>query len=150
MDTVLEDIANHLEFFGYTIEKKERKESANNFNYYASHERYNNIRFFEIYKNYVCFQICFWLDGLTMDTSALAETFNEFNRKSILAKFYYTLDKDGSRVFVYTEAIFIGNYTKPSFGLFYDRFKVDEKDAFESDSYKNCFVTKEESTCMVQ
>ena len=62
-------------------------------------------------------------DGLTMTTSALAETFNEFNRKSILAKFYYTLDKDDSRVFVYTEAIFIGDYTKQSFGLFYDRFK---------------------------
>ena len=150
MDTLLEDIANHLEFFGYTIEKEERKESANNFNYYASHERYNNIRFFEIYKNYVCFQICFWLDGLGMDTSVLAETFNEFNRKGILTKFYYTLDRDDSRVFVYAEAIFIGNYTKPSFGLFYDRFKREERKAMESDSYKNCFVTKEEATCMVQ
>jgi hypothetical protein len=68
----------------------------------------------------------------------------------VLAKFYYTLEKDSSRLFVYTEAIFIGDYAKQSFGLFYDRFKADEKNAFESDAYKNCFIAKEEQTCMVQ
>jgi hypothetical protein len=147
----LDEIANHLEFFGYTIEKKEREDAANSFNYYARHERHYNIRFFEIYKNnYVCFQICFWHDGLDINTSTLAEAFNEFNRKGIVTKFYYTRDKDGSRVFVYAEAIFIGDYTKQSFGLFYDRFKAEEKDAFESASYKNCFITKEEAVCTVQ
>ena len=49
-----------------------------------------NIRFFEIYKNYVSSKYAF-TDGLTIPTSALAETFNEFNRESMLAKFYYSL-----------------------------------------------------------
>ena len=46
MDTLLEEIANHLEFFGYTIEKKERKESDNKFNYYANHESAHEYSFF--------------------------------------------------------------------------------------------------------
>ena len=148
MSTLLDEIANHLEFFGYTIEKKEWKENPDKFTYYAEHEAYTNLRFFEIYKNFVIFQICFYRDELP--TSALAETFNKLNRKSSLAKFYYTFDKDSSRLFVYTEAIFMGDYTKQSFGLFYDRFKADEKNAFESDSYKNCFITKEQPSCTVQ
>jgi hypothetical protein len=148
MDTLLEEISNHLEYYGYTIEKKEREEKDNTFTYYAKHEAHMNMRFFEIYKNYVLFQICFYRDDIP--TSALAETFNEFNKESMLAKFYYSGDKDDSRIFVYIEALFIGDYTKQSFGLFYDRFKRDERKAMESDSYKNCFVTKEEATCMVQ
>jgi hypothetical protein len=72
MNSLLDAISNHLEFFGYTIEKKEREEAPNKFTCYASHEAHYNICFFEIYKNYVCFQICFWHDGLTMNTSALA------------------------------------------------------------------------------
>ena len=150
MSTLLDEIANHLEYFGYTIEKTEREEAPDSFNYYARHERHNNIRFFDIYKTYVCFQICFWHDALGINTSALAEAFNEFNRKGILTKFYYTTDTDKSRVYVYTEATFIGDYAKQSFGLFYDRFKADEKNAFESDAYKSCLISKEEQTCMVQ
>ena len=50
MSTLLEQIANHLEFFGYTIEKKEREDVPDRFNYYASHERHYNMRFFEMYK----------------------------------------------------------------------------------------------------
>ena len=148
MNAVLDEIANHLEFFGYSIEKKESDENTNKFTYYAQHEVQNNIRFFEIYKNFVLFQICFYRDELP--TSALAETFNELNRKSMLAKFYYTFDKDSSRVFVYTEAIFMGDYTKQSFGIFYDKFKTEEKSAFQSDAYKNCFITKEAQHCVVQ
>ena len=150
MSTLLDKIANHLGYFGYTIEKTEREGAPDSFNYYARHEVHNNLRFFEIYKNYVCFQICFWHDALNINTAALAEAFNEFNRKGILTKFYYTTDTDKSRVYVYTEATFIGDYTKQSFGLFYDRFKADEKNAFESDAYKNCFIPKEEQSCMVQ
>ena len=150
MSTLLEEIANHLEFFGYTIEKKEREDVPDRFNYYASHERHYNMRFFEMYKNFVCFQICFWHDGLALNTFALAEAFNEFNQKGTLTKFYYIPDKDGSRVLVHAETVFIGEYTKQSFGLFYDRFKADEKDAFESNAYKNCFITKEEQNCVVQ
>lgn len=148
MSTTLDEITNHLEFFGYTIEKKEWEDNPNKFNYYAQHDVHNNIRFFEILKNFVLFQIGFYRDELP--TSALAETFNELNRKSMLTKFYYTPAKDGSRLFVYMEAIFIGDYTKQSFGIFYDRFKAEEKNAFESDAYKNCFITKEQPSCTVQ
>jgi hypothetical protein len=148
MNAVLDEIANHLEFFGYTIEKKEWEENPDKFNYYVQHEVQNSIRFFEIIRNFVLFQIGFYRDELP--TSALAETFNELNRKSTLAKFYYTLDKDSSRIFVYMEAIFMGDYTKQSFGIFYDRFKAEEKNAFQSDAYKNCFITKEQPSCTVQ
>ena len=148
MNTVLDEIANHLEFFGYTIEKKEWKDNPDKFTYYAEHEVQHNIRFFEIYKNFVLFQLCFYKEDLP--TAALAETFNEMNEKSTLAKFYYTLDKDSSRIFVYMEALFMGDYTKQSFGIFYDRFKAEEKNAFQSDAYKNCFITKEEASCTVQ
>jgi len=148
MNAVLDEIANHLEFFGYTIEKKEWKDNPDKFTYYAEHEVQNNMRFFEIYKNFVLFQLCFYKEEVP--TSALAETFNELNRQGVLAKFYYTLDKDSSRIFVYMEALFMGDYTKQSFGIFYDRFKAEEKNAFESDLYKNCFVAKEEQIRMVQ
>ena len=150
MNTTLEEIANHLEFFGYSIEKIEREDDLNKFIYYASHEKYCNLRFLEVYKYFVCFQLGHWHDEQSTNTSALAEVFNEFNRKGMLAKFYYTQDNDSSRVYVYTEAIYIGDYTKQSFALFYDRFKADEKNAFESDSYKNCFITKEQPSCTVQ
>jgi len=150
MSTLLEQIANHLEFFGYTIEKTEREDAPNSFAYYASHERYCSLRFFEVYKNFVCFQIGHWHDALGINTSALAETFNEFNRKSTLAKFYFTIDEDGSRVFIFTEAVFVGDYTKQSFELFYDRFTAEAKDAFESVLYKNCTITQEEQNYVVQ
>ena len=148
MDAVLDEIANHLEFFGYTIEKKEWKDDPDKFNYYAEHEVHHNMRFFEVYKNFVLFQICFYRDELP--TATLAETFNELNRKSVLAKFYYTIDTDSSRIFVYMEALFMGDYTKQSFGMFYDRFKAEEKNAFQSEAYKNCFIAKQPPACTVQ
>jgi hypothetical protein len=148
MGTLLEEISNHLEFFGYTIEKKEREEDESSFNYYASHEKHNNLRFFEINKDFVLLQMCFYKDELP--TSALAETFNELNRRSVIAKFYYTINKDGSRIFIFIEATFIGDYTKKSFAIFWDMFKTDERTALESDAYKNCFITKKEPNHMVQ
>ena len=39
----------------------------------------------------------------------------------------------------------MGDYTKQSFGIFYDRFKAEEKNAFQSDAYKNCFIAKEQA-----
>ena len=150
MITLLEETANHLEFFGYTIEKTEREDVPDCFAYYASHERYCTLRFFEVYKNFVCFQIGHWHDALGINTSALAETFNEFNRKSTLAKFYFTIDEDGSRVFIFTEAVFVGDYTKQSFELFYDRFKAEAQDAFASDLYKNCTIPQEAQHCVIQ
>ena len=50
MNAVLDEIANHLEFFGYTIEKKEWEKNPNKFTYYAQHEAYTNLRFFEMKK----------------------------------------------------------------------------------------------------
>ena len=149
MSTLLDEIANHLEFFGYTIEKIEREDASNKFIYYASHERYCNLRFLEVYKNFLCFQLGHWHDEHSTNTSALAEVFNEFNRKSTLAKFYFTIDEDGSRVFIFTEAVFVGDYTKQCFELFYDRFTAEAKDAFESDLYKNCTITQEQN-CVIQ
>ena len=150
MDTLLEEIANHLEFFGYAIEKIEREDAPNKFIYYASHERYCNLRFLEVYKNFLCFQLGHWHDEHSTNTSALAEVFNKFNRKSTLAKFYFTSDEDGSRILVYTEAVFIGEYEKQSFALFHDRFQAEARDAFETDLYKNCIITRQEQNCVVQ
>ena len=150
MITSLEEIANHLEFFGYTIDKTEREDVPDSFAYYANHDRYCSLRFFEVYKNFVCLQIGHWHDVLGINTSALSEAFNEFNRKSTLAKFYFTPDEEGSRVLVFTEAVFIGDYTKQSFELFYDRFKAEAQDAFASDLYKNCTISEEAQNCMVQ
>ncbi len=150
LKTLLEEIANHLEFFGYTIEQEERSDTDPRVYYYARHERHSNMRFFEMFSNYVCFQICFWHDGLTMNTAALAEAFNEFNRKSALAKFYFTIDAENNGVYLYTEAIFSAPNAKQSFGLFFDRFKAEERDAFESALFKRCVITKEGQPSSVQ
>jgi hypothetical protein len=147
MNTLLDEIANHLEFFGYTIEKEEPENDADRLTYLAKHERRFNLRYFEMNKNYVLFQICFLTD--LRPTPELSEAINEFNRNGILAKYYCTTNKDGL-VIIYIEAMFIGDYTKTTFGLFYDMFETDHRKARESDAYKKCFITKEEPNYIIQ
>jgi hypothetical protein len=147
MDTVLEEIANHLEYFGYTIEKEEPENDTDRLTYHARHERRFNLRYFEMNKNFVLFQICFSTD--IQPTPELSETINEFNRIGLLAKYYYTTNTEGF-VLIYIEAMYIGDYAKTRFGLFYDMFETDHRKARESDAYKKCFITKQEPTYMVQ
>jgi hypothetical protein len=147
MNDILVEISNHLEFYGYDIVKEEPENNTDHFTYHANHNTHFNLRFFEINESFVLFQICFLTDK--QSSPDVAETINEFNKNGLLAKYYYNTNSDGL-VVIYIEAVFTGDYTKKSFARFYEMFETDHKKARQSDSYKNCFIARNEPEYTVQ
>lgn len=136
MSKTLEQIANHLEFLGYKIEKIEPKKEGDKELVIATHAKNNNMVIFEMLPSFIMFRV-----NLTSERKPSTEmdTFlNDANKKFDVAKVFY--DNEDDNAVLRFEAIYIGEYSKEIFGQFYDMFEKDQKRIVVLDNFSKIFL----------
>jgi|GEM_PF-1081510 len=130
-----EKIRKHLEFLGYTIEKKEPDLEEARARYYAKHGTYYNIHFFETSKNTVLFRA--FIQTSRKANSALDIFINEANKAMTLSRIVYFLDEDSGHVVLVLEAVYVGKYAKDVFGEFHAFYCKEPHQIFNLESWKD-------------
>lgn len=123
MNNNLEQIINHIEFLGYTVEKIKPKEGEYSKIATAIHRDRNNMLILELDTGVFYFKV----NLITKKTSSNFEMdhfSNKLNSCLDLARFYLK-EEDGFICLIF-EAVFIGDYNKTSFSKFIDFFDKDQ------------------------
>lgn len=113
----LQQMADHLEFLGYSTKKLDVGEEREWV--VAKHPTNNSLVFFELLPNFILFRASFSTGK--KHSSEMDVAVNEANKSLNLAKFYYEVEDDGL-VSVKFESIYIGDYSKGVFARFHDFF----------------------------
>lgn len=130
----LKQMANHLNFLGYEIEKLDLKDDKEFV--VARHSKNNNIIFWEMFPNFVMFKV-----SLTTQKKSSAKVdayMNEANKDLDFTKVYYDIDKGVLTLGL--EAVYIGEYVKQTFGQFYEIFEKDQQRFTLLDDFNKLFI----------
>jgi hypothetical protein len=133
--------ANHLEFLGYRIEKKTDTASSENPYFYAYHTTSNNIIVSAFAPNYYLFRtnlIC-----VKPGSAAMADFVNKANKVMDISRFYWEPDTNTKGTNLRFEAIYMGDYSKQTFGLFIDMLRRDQNNILYMENYKKIFLNNE-------
>lgn len=134
----MEKFANHLEFFGYRIEKKIDTEKPY---FYAYHSTYNNLAVYTIAPNYYLFQTL--LLCKQHGSAAMDDFVNKANKLMGVSRFYYEPDANKKGTSLKFDAIYMGEYTKTIFGFFIDELRRDQNAIVYMENYHKIFLGKE-------
>lgn len=130
----LKQMANHLEFLGYEIERLdsegERELIA------ARHAKENNIVYWQIYPNFILFRT--GLKTSKSSSSEIDDFINKINKALEITKVYYEIIDDN--LTIQFEAIFNGKYDKEIFGQFIDFFKNDQVRMCSVEEFNKLFI----------
>lgn len=113
----LREMAEHLEFHGYSIEKVDMENGREWI--LAKHEDIHNQVFLELFPGFVLFRASFYTKKKHSPQMDIAV--NEANKHLNFAKFYYAVDEDNYAT-VKFEATYVGDYSKGLFARFQDVF----------------------------
>jgi hypothetical protein len=133
----LNQITNHLECLGYTIEKREPQQEEDKLVFFAAHSTHNNFIYFELMPNFIFFQV-----GLNCEKNQSPEMhsyINQFNTISNLVR-SYSIPLQNGRALVRLEANYIGEYSKELFSQFYDLLEADQKRFTSLKDFEKVFI----------
>ncbi len=134
MKNTTEEMASHLEFLGYTIQKPQKKEPKNPQIYAATHAKKWNLVFWEIAPELVMFQVSIAI--AKKQTKEMDACVNRANEKLFIAKtYYYLADK---KITLRFEAFYTGQYSKSIFGAFIDAL-LNDVQTFRLQDSQNAF-----------
>lgn len=119
----LRDIANHLEFLGYSISRLELREDTEWV--IAKHEDNNNWILQQPSEGIIFVQIR--LNTGKKHTAAMEKAVNTLNSVLDITRFFYTVDEADGLVEVRIESIYTGKYVKELFSKFYEMVENDQK-----------------------
>lgn len=118
----LQQMASHLEFLGYEIE---RLEIGENKEWVAArHPQSNNYLFFELLPNFILFQVSLRTDKKS--NSKMDEAINKMNKALAISRVYYEVDED-KKVLLRIESVYSSDYQKERFARFRDTFESEQK-----------------------
>ena len=123
MGILVEQIAVHLEFYGYKIEKREPKEAGRQPLYLASHEDRPNMRFYELAPYFVLIGSGF--RSPRGPSPEIGDLLNEVNDRMSVSRAYWKPLEPGPGVIVNFESVYMGVYKKDLFAAFYDMMRKD-------------------------
>lgn len=132
----LKQVADHLEFLGYQVNKFETKEQTDKELMVATHLNNNNILFWEFLPNFVMFKIS--LTTGRKPSAKINQFINAANKKFNITRIYY--DVEDSLVVLRLEAVYIGSYSKEIFGQFYEFFNNDQKSLNLLENFSELFL----------
>lgn len=117
MDTALQNIVNHLEFFGFEIVPRETENSV-----LAKHAMHGSV-FVKAYLGGVLLQQYFRVnDAVAKNRAGFLEAINNLNSSAHLTTYVAgPVDDPHMRM----DGVFLGTYDKKSFGAFLDAYLVD-------------------------
>ncbi|MCK9329519.1 MAG: hypothetical protein M0Q94_06555 [Candidatus Cloacimonetes bacterium] len=126
--SIFDDIKNHLEFLGYTIEIEKAKKDGEKSLLIAMHERKHNILFFNLNQNMLMMRIS--LKTKKKWNNKMVDFTNSSNKVLICTKVFCELE-DGL-VNLEFESIYTGAYIKEIFGNWLDLIEKDIDVLFRS------------------
>lgn len=129
----LKQMADHLEFLRYEIEKLDIEGELEWVA--ARHSVHNNYVFHEITPYFVLFQ-----SGIKLEkeyTSAMAESINVINKVLNITKVYYEVLDDFPVLRI--EAVYVGEYSKEKFARFQDLYEKDQTSMTQLEDFKVFF-----------
>lgn len=132
----LDQIANHLEFLGYKKEITDAKDDKDRPFLIAKHSSKYNIVGIQFDPNFIRFQIS--LTTEKRPTERMDEFIVGANRSANISQIYYDLEE--GKVILRIGAVFSGDYSKESFGLFYDWFQGDVARLYSLKDYSKIFL----------
>ena len=130
----LKQMANHLNFLGYEIEKLDLDKNKEFI--IARHSKNNNIVFWEIFSNFTLCKV--GLKTTKKPTKEIDNFLNEANKALDITKVYY--ETEGNGLILRFEATYIGQYQKETFGQFYEVFEKDQQRFTLLDDFNNLLV----------
>ena len=120
MSKTLDQMASHLEFLGYKIEKfKSEVEGVKEW-LRARHPTKYTVAFFELQPNFVMFRIS--VTGERKPSAEMAAFLNNANSRFLTATKQYYDVVDGFPVLRW-QAVYTGDYVKETFGQFFTMFE---------------------------
>lgn len=130
----LKQMANHLNFLGYEIEKLNSESKMELV--VARHTKENNILFWQIYPNFILFRT--GLKTSKSPSSEIDDFINKINKILEITKVYYEMIDD--ELTIQFETIFNGKYGKEIFGQFIDFFKNDQLKMCSVEEFNKLFI----------
>lgn len=132
----LKGFGSHFEFLGYQIKFHETDKKDGKCFGIATHEKHNNILFWEINSSLVIFQIT--LQSKTKHSVKIDRFLNIANTLATVCK-VFSHEEDGfSNLKI--EAIYTGDYFKTLFGQFYEVLQNDQQIIFSRPEFKAAFI----------
>jgi|GEM_PF-1365888 len=130
----LKQIANHLEFLGYEIEKLS---SAGEREFIAArHAKDNNMVYWLVYPNFILFRT--GLKTSKKPSPKMDDFINKVNKILEMSRVYYEMIDDN--LTIQFEAVFSGKYNKELFGQFLDFFKNDQTRTCSFEDFNKLFI----------
>ena len=136
IDSTLKQIASHLEFLGYEINKLELGEQGDREYIGATHPKKNNIMFWNIFRDFVMLKV-----SLTTNKKLslkMNEFLNDANKKLDFAKVY--CDEENGFAVIRFETTYTGKYSKEIFGQFLEIFENDQNRLGSFDNFTKLFI----------
>lgn len=130
LNKILKQIADHLEFLGYKIEKLEM--SNNREIIAARHEIHNNYLFHEVLAGVTLFQVS--LTTSKKKDKNMDEVVNIANKNFLISRFYFDVEDD--LVVLRIEAVYMGDYSKESFARFEEQFEKEQSQLIQFEEFK--------------
>lgn len=130
----LKQMANHLEFLGYQIEKLDT-EGDREF-IAARHSKDNNIVFWEMIPAFAMFKVS--LTTKKKSSAKIDAFINNANKSLEISKLYY--DIDDNVLTLRFEAVYVGKYVKETFGQFHKIFENDQERGCSLNDFSKLFV----------
>lgn len=123
----LENVIDHLEFFGYEINKSEENDNL----FLASTETAGHPNIIGAVNNTRIFMRASWtgFDARAAASKEFNEILNQVNANTAVALVYYDLDDDSMRINVCVAQF---GYDKKDFGELYEEFLSDNKGVLQA------------------
>ncbi len=130
LNKTLKQIADHLEFLGYKIEKLEMPNDRELIA--ARHEIHNNYLFHEVLAGVTLFQVS--LSTGKKKDKKMDEVVNIANKNFLISRFYFDVEDD--LVVLRIEAVYMGDYSKEAFARFEEQFKREQSQLIQFEEFK--------------
>lgn len=139
--SAIDEIANHLEFLGYTVTKENSNEIDVNekYFYFASHQKLNNIVFFNILDNSILFKVT--LSSNNKICNEMFKYVNLANEKYLNYCKVYISNKEEDKTLLVFEVVYIGGYNKTTFSEFFTELTADLQRFSAGDNFDKLFTS---------
>ena len=132
----LQDIKNHLEFLGYSVELQEAKKEGEMNMLLARHSKDSNFVAIEIQPNIIIFRANFQTEKA--HSPQMDSAINELSSKMDVGNVFYEVE-DGKAI-LRVDATYTGEYTKDVFARFFSLVNKDIGKIFLLESSKKAFT----------
>lgn len=138
LSPAMEQMATHLEFLGYRIEKPKTLEKGDKPLFWAYHNVNNNILVYENYPDFV--YLITTLIAKKPLTSDMAVFANKATTSFDISNFHCGTDSATKMADIRFVAIYTGKYSKELFGQFLDFFRKDQDKIRYMENYEKIFL----------